>query len=136
MRSSVASVPALGAAQHGAHPGDQLLGTEWLDHVVVGAELQAGHPVRLVAAGSEDHDRHRRVAPQGADDVQAVQPRQPEVQDDGVGTSRPGEREAAGTVAGDEHRKAPVFEVVADEAGDLRLVLHDEDRAHEAPGRG
>ena len=69
------------------------------------------------------------VAAQGADDVEAVDPRQAEVEDDRVGPARPCQREAARAVARDEHGEAGVFEIVADERGDLGLVLDDQDRA-------
>ena len=38
----------LGPPQHGPDPGHELLGAERLDHVVVGAQLQADDPVGLV----------------------------------------------------------------------------------------
>ncbi len=45
-------------AQDRADTGDELAGAERLDHVVVGAEFEAGHPVRLVSACGQDEDRH------------------------------------------------------------------------------
>ena len=84
---------------------------------------------------------HGRVAAERADDVEAVDLGQAEVEHDGVGPARAGQREAAGAVARGEHGEAGVFEIVADERRDLRLVLDDQDRAHwdapkirEAPG--
>src|SRR5919106_446279 len=49
----------LGPPEHRPDPGHELLRAERLDHVIVGAELEAHEPVRLVAAGGEDHDRDR-----------------------------------------------------------------------------
>ena len=123
----------LDAAEHGADPGDELARAERLDHVVVGAELEAGDPVDLVAAGREDQDRDARVAADRADDVEAVDARQAEVEDERVGPPGPGEREGRGSVGGADDREPRVLEVVADEARDLRLVLDDEDRAHGSP---
>src|SRR5262249_53655329 len=44
------------AAQVSANAGDPLAGVKWLGHVVVGAHLQANHPVRGVIAGGEQQD--------------------------------------------------------------------------------
>ena len=126
----------LGPAQDRPDARDELAGAEGLDHVVVGAELQAGHPVRLVAARGEDEDRHARVAADGADDVEAVDPRQAQVQDEGVRPACTDERQRGRAVARRDDGEPGVLEVVADDAGDLRLVLHDEDGAHGAPGTG
>ena len=49
--------PAFGPAQHRPHAGDQLLGAEGLDHVVVGAQLEPDQLVALLAAGGEHDDR-------------------------------------------------------------------------------
>ena len=89
----------LGPAEDGPDAGDELLRAERLDHVVVGAELEAGHPVGLVAAGGEDHDRDHRVAAEGADDVEAVDLRQAQVEDDRVGLADAGERQGGHAVA-------------------------------------
>ena len=78
----------VGAAQDRAHAGDQLLGAERLDNVVVGAKLEAGDPIGLVTAGGQDHDRHARVAADRTDHVESVDARQAEVEDERVRTSR------------------------------------------------
>ncbi len=57
MRSS-ATAGASRAAQDRAHAGDQLLGAERLDDVVVGAKLEPGDPIGLVTASGQDDDRH------------------------------------------------------------------------------
>ena len=48
------------AAQDRAHPGGQLGRGEGLHDVVVGAQLEAQHPVGLVALGRDQDDRARR----------------------------------------------------------------------------
>ena len=138
--TSSATLGALGAAQHGAHPGDELPGAEGLDHVVVGAELEADDAVGLVVARREHDDR------QGAEGAHAR-----------GSTSRPSMSGSprsrtmrSGLVArtwcrafspslGDQYGKAGVLEVVAHEARDLRVVFDDEDGLHGAsipsPGR-
>ena len=70
-----------GPAGDGPDAGDQLADAERLGHVVVGAELEAEHPVELVAARREHDDRHvRRARPQRAAHVAAVHVRQAEVE--------------------------------------------------------
>ena len=44
------------SAHDGAHAGDQLAGREWLDHVVVSAQLQADDAVDLLPARGEHDD--------------------------------------------------------------------------------
>ena len=133
---------ALGPPEHGPDAGDELLGAERLDHVVVGAELEARDPVRLVAAGGEDDDGDGGVAADGAHDVEPVDPRQAEVEDERVRPPGAERGDRRGAVGRGEDGEPGVFEVVADEPGDLGLVLDDEDRAHvvlrddEDAGRG
>ena len=82
---------AAGAAQHRPHPGHHLPGAERLGHVVVGAELQARHPVGFLGARGEHDDRDVAVPAEGAGHVQAVEPGQGEVQDHQVGVAAPGD---------------------------------------------
>ena len=55
--------PPAARAQHRLDPGHQLAGGVGLGHVVVGAELEAEHPVDLVVAGR--HQDHRRPVARG-----------------------------------------------------------------------
>ena len=57
---------APGPAQHGPHPGDQLLGRERLGHVVVGADLQPDDPIALLAPGGQHHRWGPAPAPAAA----------------------------------------------------------------------
>ena len=74
----------LGAAEDRAHAGDHLGAAERLDHVVVGAELEADDAVGLRAAGGEDDDRDARAGADRAADVAAVAVGQVEVEQDQV----------------------------------------------------
>src|SRR6266508_1898966 len=93
----------LAAPQHRAHARDQLLGAERLDHVVVGAELEADDPVGLVATGRQDDDRHARGPPQAAGHVEPVPPGQAEVEHDQVGLEAPRAGERGLAVTGNGH---------------------------------
>ena len=76
---------ALGAAQDRAHPADQLLRAEGLDHVIVGAQLEAGDTVGLIAAGGEQDDGHVGAVAQEAGEGKAVHTGEHDVEDDQVG---------------------------------------------------
>ena len=73
------------AAQDRAHPGGQLGRGEGLHHVVVGAELEAEHPVGLAAPGGDQDDGHVARAADGGQDVEAVLGGEHDVEDDQVG---------------------------------------------------
>ena len=74
------------AAQQRAHAREQLLALERLDEVVVGADVEPLHArLQRVARGQHQDRRVVAVVAQALGDVDAVQPRQAEVEDDEVG---------------------------------------------------
>ena len=97
------SGPPFGPAQHRAHAGDELLGAEGLDHVVVGAELETDELVGLLAPGGQHDDRHIRRSADLARDLQPVRAGQSKVEDDQVRRPRAegGQRRLAATCADD-----------------------------------
>ncbi len=73
----------LHTAQERLHPGDQLADAEGLCHVIVGADLQAEHPVDLLRFCREHQDRGGGVLfPDSGADGKTVHLRQHQVQDD------------------------------------------------------
>jgi hypothetical protein len=116
----------LGATDHRADAGHQLAEPERLDHVVVGAQLQADDPVDLLGAGGDDDDRHRRAGPQPPAHVQAVYVRQPQIEQDDV-VWRRCQRLGTGPCPAD-------LEAVAGEPGGQRLgdrvVVFNQQHAH------
>ena len=71
------------AAEECFHPGEQLRHLEWLDQVVVGAELQADDLVHDLAAGGQHQDRRlEALLSQRAADVEPVAAGQHHVQQD------------------------------------------------------
>ena len=73
------------AAEHGVHPRQQLDRAEGLGHVVVRPVLQAAHAVRFgPAGGPHDHGQGGARRPDGAEDVEAVQARQHDVEQDEI----------------------------------------------------
>ena len=77
-----------GVAQRHAHARQQLAGAERLGHVVVGAGVERGDLVALLAARRQHDDRHRAPLAQPPDDLQAVHVGQAEVEDHDVGLAR------------------------------------------------
>ena len=70
------------APEQDLHAGGQLAQGERLAQVVIGAELQAEHPVELFVAGGEEHDRHRvRRCAQAPAQLQPVHAGHDDVQD-------------------------------------------------------
>ena len=59
--------------QHATNPGFQFLGTERLDHVIVGAQLQTGDAISHVAKGGEQDDRHLRLGSNALGDRKAIE---------------------------------------------------------------
>ena len=115
------------AAQHGADAGDDLGAAERLDHVVVGAELEADDAVGLRAAGGEHDDRHAGAGADRAADVAAVAVGQVEVEQDQVGVEALGQLERAGGGAGDVRLEALAGERLGERLRDRALVLDEQD---------
>ena len=70
--SIVARRPRLRPPQHGLDARDQLARAEGLGHVVVGAELEAEHPVDLLVARRERDHRRLAERPDAPADLEPV----------------------------------------------------------------
>jgi hypothetical protein len=106
---------------------EQFARAEGLAHVIVGAGIERGDLVPLLAAGGEDDDRHCRPFAQPADHREAVHVRQAEVDDDDLRLARGGFDEARGAGLGLEETVALTGEGGAQKAADLGLVLDEDD---------
>lgn len=114
----------LDAPHHRPYARDDLPYAEGLGDVVVGAEFQADDPVRLVAAGADDDDRHVTAFAQRPADVQAVGVGQAEVeQDDVVGLGVAEGRAARGHP---RHLEAVAEQAAAQRLGHRFIVFHQE----------
>src|SRR5439155_11833052 len=114
-----------------AHAGHELLRTEGLRHVIVGADLEPDELVGLVASTGEHHDRHVRVRPEGTRHVEAVHLRKTEIENDEVGPLGARGGECRLPVVRRGNRESRVLEVIARELDDLRLVIDDEHPFHD-----
>ena len=117
-------------AGYGAHPSEQLLHAERLGDVVVGSEVERLHLVRAADAGREHDNRGLGVSADAADDVDAGNVRQPEIQDDEIWSvpGRRGERLGAGPRL--DHVIVAGCEVHRQRAQQGRLVVDDENSRH------
>src|SRR5258708_36745843 len=121
----------LKAAQHGLDAGHKLARAERLSDVVVGSDLEAEHAVRFTAFGSEENHRHGREArslPDGAAKFKSVLARDHDVEDEQRRALALSIGNYVGAVGIKAHRKAIVLQVMANEAGNIGIVLDDEDR--------
>ena len=116
-----------GTTEDGAQACEQLAHRERLRHVVVGAGVERGDLLRLVADGGDDDDRHAAPATHLAADVDAAAVRQDQVQQHRVG--RPVRQcvERLLLRRGRVDLEAGVAQHHAQATDDLRLVVHDED---------
>jgi hypothetical protein len=76
------------AAKRGVDAGEELLDAEGLGHVVVGAEVERPHLVGLRASGRQHDDPHGRALAQLTAQLEAVDARQHEVEQHGIGLAR------------------------------------------------
>ena len=116
------------AAQDGADAGGQLIRVEWLGDVVVGAEVEALGLVGRGALGRQQDDRHRAAFAQLAHDLDAVEVRHHDVEQDDVRPDLLGLLERLLAAVGGDDAEAFFAEGDRDELGDPRLVVRDEDQ--------
>src|SRR4029079_9732808 len=100
---------------------------------VVGAQLEPDHLVDFVIARGQDEDRRLRAGgAESPQQLEAVHPRQSNVEDDEVGRLVRRALEGLLVASPHRHRVALLLEGVLDAAGNGELVFDDEDRgAHE-----
>src|SRR5262249_38148023 len=121
-----------GAAGHRADPGQQLVDGERLGDVVVGARVEGVHLVLAPGPAGQHDDRHLGPAAQPVDDLDAVDVRQAEVEDDQVGRAVLGLPQRAGPVGGHRHLEPAGRQVDPQRPHDLRLRVDDPRPGHPA----
>jgi len=85
--------------------------------------------MRVVTAGGEHDDRHRRHLRRGPDapaDLEAVRPRQHDVEQHHVEAAVPERGEAALPVGGDGHVDLVLAEVLGDQGPETGVVVDEE----------
>ena len=121
--------------QQGAHPRQELLALERLDQVVVGSRVEPLDPIVRLGAGGEDQDRRVALGAQAAADLDPVELRQPEVEDDEVGHEVLGQLERLHAIAGGAHLVALLAQGAPQDVGDLGVVLDDQHPAGDGLAR-
>ena len=112
------------ATDQGAGAGEQLLEGERLAQVVVGAAVEAAHPVAdRVARREEEHGRGPALAAMALQDRQAVRAGQPPVEDDEVPFAGPQRLAGRVAVGGVRDGEALVRQPVDDRSGEACVVL-------------
>ena len=121
---------AIGPPEEGLDPAQELPQPEGLGHVVVRAELQADDLVDLVVAGREHEHRGLGAgSAEAAEDLEAIDARQADIEDDEIGRLAHGDLEAFLARTGQGDGVALLLEGVLDAARNGVLVFDDEDRA-------
>jgi hypothetical protein len=111
----------------GADAGEQFLDAEGLGDVVVGASVEGLDLALLVLANRQNDDRSLMTGADGAADFDAAHFGHHEVGDDEVGNPVVEDAQAFFGVIGGAHVEALCGECGAEDAGDLRLIVDDED---------
>lgn len=108
----------------GTNSGHQLAEAEGLDHVVVGAQLEAHHAVDLVAPRRQEDDGHVGQGPHPPAHLVAVDVGQADVEQHDVGNGGGDGLPAGGDVG---HLEALPLETSHQRCGDGLVVFHQED---------
>jgi hypothetical protein len=109
------------------HEGSRI---ERLRDVIVRAELESDDRIDVVVASREHEDRRVPAPPELAAHLEAVDPREHQVEDDEVRLVAPVELQAVLAVARCDDRPALLLQVQPDELDDVALVVDDQDRLH------
>ena len=123
-----AGLDARGATDDGPNAGRELIRVERLGDVVVGAEVEALGLVGGRALGRQQDDRHRPLLAELAHDLDAVEVRHHDVEQDDVRPNLLGLGEGILAAGRGDDAEALLTEGDRDELRDPRLVIRDEDQ--------
>ena len=141
----IAGLDRLVGFEHGAFPDaaqvradtrEELLHGERLRDVVVGARVQAAHGVALLAERGDHDDRDIGVgAPYPVRELEPVDPRQHEVEQDEVGRRVTRHLQRLDAVSAGSRCEACAPQRVVDGLSDDRVVFDNEDVSHVHPSK-
>jgi hypothetical protein len=123
----IVPIAPVDAPQRGSDAGHELGHLERLAHVVVGTRLETYHDVDGVGACREHHDRNGRAAADGAGHLEAVHPRQHDVEQHQVGVRGLEPVEPGTAVVRGLDRETGVTQPDRGHFPDRRVVLDEQD---------
>jgi hypothetical protein len=119
---------AVGAADEGLDASEEFTKGERFDEVIITAGLESADAVIDGAFGAEEEDRGADVlGAELADEGDAVEFREHDIDDGGVVGGGGGEVEGVFAVGGMIDGEASLAQAIYDEGGDLRVIFHHED---------
>ena len=122
-----AASPWCPAPEQRPHPSEELLVSERLDQVVVGALVESSDAVRRAVLRGEEQDRHIALRAQATRHLEPVHARHHDVQDGEIGHALAGAVEGDLAVRRDLHLVALVNQGAAQRRRDLRVIVDHED---------
>ena len=115
------------ATNRGPQPSEELVHSEWLGEIVVGAEVERFDLGRFGAAAGQHDDRDRSPAAKTAYDIEAVHARKTQIEDDHVGVMAGGEQQRFFTGGRQVGFVSARTEVHFESLENARIVFDDED---------
>src|ERR1039458_9045163 len=115
------------AAQDGANAGGEFAGVEGLGQIIVGAEFQADDAVDILAAGGEHEHRDFGFEAEAAQDFEAIDAGEHDVEHHQIDAGLQGAFQAAVALIGCLHGKAFAAEELAQERGEFGVVIDQQD---------
>ena len=119
-----------GPSKNGTKPGIDLRDSEGLDDVVVRATVQGLDHVGVVVASRDDDDRHLADRPQHRENLQTIDIRQPEVQQDDVRRVVNGGLQSGHPTVARGHGVTQVGQSPRDRGPDAAVVFDQQDGGH------
>jgi len=116
----------LASSEHRAEPSQELAGAEGLGDVVVGANLQPHHAVRLVSPRGEHEDRNAALAADATDDFQAVDAGHHDVEEHGIECPDAQQLEPLQAIRGADHRDAVLLQERLQEFLEPAVVIDEQ----------
>ena len=128
--------PAPAAPHQGAQPGVELLQGEGFDHVVVGACIQPQYPVvQGITGGQDEHGQGLPLPAQLAQQADAVDVRQVEIQDKGGKFLALERREGRHPLLEPVHRVAAAAQGINHAVSQHHIIFHQQDPHCSLPQR-
>ncbi len=107
-------------------PRQQLVGAERFGQVVIGAGVQSGDPVDLGGAGGQHDDRDRALPPQLPQELEAVESRHHDIEQEQVVASVQGPGKPAPAVVDDFQVDFAAGEESLHQLAELDVVIHEQ----------